>query len=54
MELITTRELMEFLKVKRSTIYQLRAKGMPFIKIGRAIRFDKLEVIRWLKEQQAA
>jgi excisionase family DNA binding protein len=45
-------ELMEFLKVKRSTIYKLREDGLPTIHLGRVVRFDREEIIRWLRTRQ--
>jgi|GEM_PF-1062967 len=51
--LLTTKELMEKLKVKRNTIYQLRKEAnLPTIKLGRTIRFDEHEIDRWLKDRQ--
>lgn len=52
-KLLTTKELMEKLKVKRNTIYQLRKEAdMPTIKLGRTIRFDENEIDKWLKSRQ--
>jgi excisionase family DNA binding protein len=49
-ELITTKELMRFLKVKhRKTIYDLIDEGLPVIVVGRSYRFVKREVIQFLK-----
>ncbi len=52
MQLMNMKELMEFLKVKRSTIYKLREDGLPVIHLGRVVRFDREEIIRWLKTRQ--
>lgn len=46
------KDLMGFLKVKRSTIYKLREEGLPVIHLGRVVRFDREEIIRWLKDRQ--
>ncbi len=49
-KLLTTKELMEKLKVKRNTIYQLRKEAdLPTIKLGRTIRFDERAIDTWLK-----
>jgi len=40
---------MSFLKVKRNTIYELRRKGLPIIRLGRSVRFEKDEVIKWVR-----
>lgn len=52
MQLMNMPELMEFLKVKRSTIYKLREEGLPTIHLGRVVRFDREEIIRWLRSRQ--
>ncbi|MBP5468530.1 MAG: helix-turn-helix domain-containing protein [Candidatus Riflebacteria bacterium] len=48
--LMTIPELMEFLQVKRNTIYTLRNMGLPTVKIGRSVRFRVDSVIKWLGE----
>lgn len=48
--LMTIPELMDFLKVKRNTIYSLRKLGLPTVKIGRSVRFRADSVIKWLSE----
>lgn len=52
MHLMNMAELMEFLRVKRSTVYKLRDEGLPTIHLGRVVRFDREEIIRWLKDKQ--
>lgn len=48
--LMTIPELMDFLKVKRNTIYSLRKLGLPTVKIGRSVRFRADSVISWLSK----
>jgi excisionase family DNA binding protein len=48
--LMTIPELMEFLQVKRNTIYTLRKMGLPTVKIGRSVRFRADSVLNWLSE----
>lgn len=48
--LMTIPELMEFLQVKRNTIYSLRKMGLPTVKIGRSVRFRADSVIKWLSD----
>ncbi|MDD2999528.1 MAG: DNA-binding protein [Erysipelotrichia bacterium] len=48
--LMTIPELMDFLQVKRNTIYTLRNLGLPTVKIGRSVRFRADSVINWLSE----
>lgn len=52
MQLMTMAELMAFLKVKRNTVYRLREEGLPVIHFGRSVRFDREEIVRWLKGRQ--
>lgn len=48
--LMTIPELMDFLQVKRNTIYTLRKMGLPTVKIGRSVRFRADSVVTWLSE----
>ena len=50
--LMTIPELMEFLQVKRNTIYTLRKMGLPTVKIGRSVRFRVPSIMRWLAEME--
>lgn len=52
--LMTIPELMDFLQVKRNTIYTLRNLGLPTVKIGRSVRFRVDSVIKWLGELEKA
>lgn len=49
--LLTTKQLAEKLQVAEITIHKWRAKGFPFIKLGRSVRFDMTEVKKWIEEQ---
>ncbi len=46
---LTIEDVSEMLQVTRTTIYNLKKRGMPFIKLGKTIRFDQDEVINWIK-----
>lgn len=50
MALLTEEELMEYIKVSRKTINEWREKGLPYLKPSRAIRYEKEEVIKWMKD----
>ena len=39
------------LSISISTVNNLMAQGMPYLKIGKAVRFDIKEVLQWLKER---
>lgn len=49
-ELLTVKQLCEWLQITRKTSERWRAKGMPYMKHGKLIRFQKEEVLKWLKE----
>ena len=46
---LTVEDVAEMLQVTRTTIYNLKKKGLPFIKLGKNIRFDEEAVIEWVK-----
>jgi excisionase family DNA binding protein len=54
MAYLTLKELCKELNIKadRTTAWRWRKQGMPYIKIGNQIRYDKEEVIRWLREKK--
>ena len=45
-------ELTGLLRVSRATVYRLKNKGLPYIKVGKSIRFSKERVEDWLYEQK--
>ncbi len=52
-ELMTTRELQEFLRLDRTTIYNLLSEGkLPGFKVGGQWRFSRQEIEAWLREQR--
>lgn len=51
-EVLTIREVAEFLKVTERTIYRLTAEGqLPAFKVGGSWRFRKIELIEWMSDQ---
>ena len=53
-ELLTTKELAQYLKVKPQTVLRKARKGeLPAIRVGQRLRFNKKQVNRWLSEQTA-
>lgn len=51
-KLLTIEELADFLQIKKSFIRSLVfQRKIPFIKIGRLIRFDMNEIIQWIKKE---
>lgn len=49
--LMDANEAARLLKVPRSTLYELvRSRGLPHIRVGRALRFTRLDLSRWIAE----
>ena len=49
MKFLTVEDVAEMLQVTRTTIYNLKKQGLPFIKLGKNIRFDEEDVIDWVR-----
>lgn len=49
--MLTKKQLMEKLNISLPTVGKLMKQGMPYIKIGKAVRFDYDEVLKWIKER---
>ncbi len=48
-KLLTARQVSELLEVKISTVYDWVYRGViPYVKLGRLIRFKKPEIFRWV------
>jgi excisionase family DNA binding protein len=49
-ELLTVNELVNYLKVKKSTIYdKVHTKSIPFLKNGNSLRFRRKHIDLWLQ-----
>ncbi len=49
--LLCVAELAEYLAVSKDFVYSLTyRKQIPFVKIGRAVRFNKAAIDRWLEK----
>lgn len=46
---MTIEDVSEMLQVTRTTIYNLQKRGLPFIKIGKTLRFDREDVVCWIE-----
>ena len=52
MELLTAKELGEYLKLKKSTVYdKVKEKTIPYYQIDGAIRFEKSQIDKWIKSK---
>ena len=52
MKFLTVEDVAEMLQVTRTTIYNLKKQGLPFIKLGKNIRFDQDDVIDWVRSNR--
>lgn len=53
-DVMTIKEVAEFLKLKEKTAYALAARGdIPGFKVGGSWRFRKSELEKWIKKQEA-
>ena len=53
-EIMTTREIAEYLRLHQITICKFAAEGkIPAIRVGRVWRFDKEAVDKWISEGQS-
>jgi len=53
MKFLTIDDVSEMLQVTRSTVYNLKKRGLPYIKLGKNIRFDQNEVVEWVKANRS-
>lgn len=52
-ELITIKEVSDYLKVAEKTVYRMAAEGkIPAFKVGGSWRFRRHEVQEWLENQR--
>ena len=48
-KLLTARQVSDLLEVKVSTVYDWIRRGqIPYVKLGRLVRFKKTEIFRWV------
>lgn len=51
-KLLTVEELARFLNCSQGLIHKLKDnRGLPFLKIGASVRFDKEEVLNYLRRE---
>jgi len=49
---LTVEEVSKYLKVSRGTVRTMtKSKGLPSIKVGNRVLFDRVEVDKWVKNQ---
>lgn len=53
-EILTLKEVAEYLKVNEKTVYRLAAdQKLPGFKVGHSWRFKKKDLDQWFKNQQS-
>jgi len=53
MKLLDISQLSEIINIKKQTIYDWTHKGLiPYVKVGRLLRFDLNDIERWLKSNK--
>lgn len=53
-EILTIRQVADYLKVTERTIYRLAAaKKIPAFKVGGTWRFSRIDIDSWIKQQSA-
>ena len=53
-EIMTTKELAEYLRLHEITICKFAAEGkIPAVRVGRVWRFDKEAIDKWINEGQS-
>lgn len=51
-KLLTVKELQDIYSISRATIDRWRKEGMPFVKVGRGVRFNTEDVHAWIMENK--
>lgn len=51
-KLLSTKELSEYLGLSRMTLSRWRSEGLPFIKIGKQVRFKLDDVMKWIEQNK--
>lgn len=51
---LTIEDVAKMLKVARSTVYKYKEMGMPFIKIGKTIRFKDNDIMEWVESHSTS
>ena len=54
-KLLTARQVADLLEVKVSTVYDWASRNtIPYVKLGRLVRFKKTDVFRWVESHTLA
>lgn len=50
--LLTIKDIETRFSISRATVDRWRREGMPYQKVGRQVRFEEQEVLKWIKEHK--
>lgn len=53
-DILNAKEACEFLSISRTKLYELKKEGLPYYKIGKAIRFNRKDILEWLKKYETS
>jgi len=53
-KLFKTQDVLDFAGISRGTLYNYIAQGLPYIKVGRSLRFDPESVQQWFKNLEVS
>ena len=54
-EFLTTEELATLLKIPKLTVYKwVSQRKIPYVKVGKHLRFKRSEIEEWLKERRVS
>ena len=48
----TIEDVRRYFKVSRSTVYEWMNEGLPSVKIGGSLRFDRSDVVAWWQSRK--
>jgi len=49
--LLKEKDICDYLKISRTTLWRLKKKGLPSIQVGNSYRYDKNNVINWIASE---
>lgn len=49
--MVNKKKMADLLGISVSMVNKLMVQGMPYVKVGKAVRFEPEVVIQWIKER---
>ena len=53
-QLLTIDQVAEFLGVSPKTVRRLMRRGLPSVRVGRLVRFEQRDLLRWVEARKEA